>query len=286
MARTTKILGIETGPPDKLWRLLRKDRGLSERGLNLFGALNLDDEVFFNVEVYRNFYMEWGDPSRDPLLVAVRYTPQYNAALMWESNWPGSLKWFLEAYALADVPLEEMVRKFGGAVDELSIKAYERMFFDVRGKLDNSAWVNSFIVAPATRVRDPGRFYYDCVHKLVALKCGVEGLNALVDYRPLNDKTRDELFNRVMSDYRNREVLKNVSAYDKLDYEGIVAAQEREVDRWRETKTALGDASDVGECMRKLADAVSTSMRLRSPEETCGEVERLDDVEKYSEKDL
>ena len=121
--------------------------------------------------------------------------PDINAALIMSQETIGP-KWTIEAGIMARLTGEELAEKLH--CDTGPIRAYEKLYFDVREGLDSWDWVHTRVLYPAI-MRKLSERDFDFLWKLLAYS---EGWDVLCDYmyfRQLTDDRTDLFENHIKS---------------------------------------------------------------------------------------
>jgi hypothetical protein len=110
---------------------------------------------------------------------------------------PLSVKWIIEAGLLTDVSFEELGKYVGKPVSV--IKVYEKLFFDVRGRLDSKGQILNSVLLPTIVSGFDGRDF-DFLYKTIAYCAGWKAFQAFVEVGEMDPNTESWL----ASSFRSR----------------------------------------------------------------------------------
>jgi len=103
---------------------------------------------------------------------------------------PNSERWIIEAGLLTDISTQALAKYVGKPL--MVIQTYEKMFYDVRSRLDSRGYMLNRIMMPAfdrgVHARD-----FDLLYKILAYCMGWKTFTEFIDSRPLADETRAQL---------------------------------------------------------------------------------------------
>lgn len=192
-------------------------------------------------------------------------------SLYLEESWD---KWTLEALVCGDYPVEKIAELLFTEVS--CIEAYEKMFYDIRDRIDNKVYMFSNVFRNSFMAN--GAMYYpDMLWKVLAWKhsCGPEVFLEVVDYTKapppqaqaaittsINNKmildTWTAVWNRRINGFNENFVVDQYQRLLELEQNGVGSVQ---------------TASQLG----VLVDALSGSMRLASLKDNLSAVEPTPD---------
>jgi len=110
---------------------------------------------------------------------------------------PASVRWIIEAGLLTDVSYEDMAEYVGKSVDVL--KTYEKLFFNVRHRLDSKGEIMNMVLLPTVASGLDGRDF-DFLYKTLAYCAGWKALQAFIEVGEMDANTEDWL----QSSFRSR----------------------------------------------------------------------------------
>lgn len=108
-----------------------------------------------------------------------------------------SVKWIIEAGLLTDVSYEELGEYVGKPVSV--IKTYEKLFFDVRGRLDSRGQILNMVLLPTVAAGLDGRDF-DFLYKTLAYCAGWKAFQAFIEVGDMDANTESWL----QSSFRSR----------------------------------------------------------------------------------
>lgn len=175
-------------------------------------------------------------------------------------------KYILEARILADTPIAEIAHKHEYSPEV--IFWYEKIFFDVRAKLDKRDYIISRVLGPAVHrglmARD-----FDLLLKIYALIGGPLVVDALVEqrsgsiHRPKNEKELDLFFNNDTASTikRNAAIAARCTHINRDSISYIMESHQKMLDLERQTETSV----DTSNLIMQNINATLQSIPFHTP---------------------
>lgn len=170
-------------------------------------------------------------------------------------------RWMMEAALCTTGSYEQISDDYKYGISEL--KAYEKLFFDVRSKLDSPPYVKAFIIQPSLRNRTSEEASPDFIHKVIALVLGYAAL--LNSYRIGHQSLENDRLADMAAKTRLKQLgmettytmpINRFNAIEILDK--CLAVEQQESERPEAQSAAV-------EAVRELLDTIK--FRRRRPED-------------------
>lgn len=170
-------------------------------------------------------------------------------------------KYILEARILADTPIKDIVKKNGYAPE--IIFWYEKIFFDVRSKLEQRDYIISRVLGPAVHRGLMSRDF-DLLLKLYALIGGPLVVDALVEqrsgltHRPKSEKELDVFFNSDCASTikRNAAIAARCTHINRDSIGYIMEAHQRLLDLERQSESTTDTSNLIMQNIQATLQAV------------------------------
>ena len=183
------------------------------------------------------------------------YPDIFHAHAMWV--YPASEKWIIEAAIMTRAD-NEKIAQFVGKTPEV-IAAYEKLFYDIRAKLDNPGYVMSRVVMPSI-IRGLHERDFDLLLKSIAYVAGWDIFVSFMSGGPLTDTARSWVKEGVYDDI----LRKSYYALKRVDVNNTNATEIiTQVLKLKEIETEQGTGVAQQEATRVLAgflDICTTSV--------------------------